>query len=122
MSTIPDKLCSKPSCKNPVSNDSLNRHGETYQKCKSCQAKDTASTVAQQKQNREDHTHSSKQGPSVHPQIGLSNPGDDNLGWNKGTTSSEEESLKVSHQSIISDLFAHQIFRVLSYTKMARVF
>lgn len=67
-------------------------------------------------------THSSEQGPSVHPQIGLSNPGDDNLGWNKGTTSSEEESSKVSHQSIISDLFAHQIFRVLSYTKMARVF
>ena len=35
------------------------------------------------------HTAPSK---VVHPQIGLSNPGDDNLGWNKGTASSEEES------------------------------
>ena len=106
MSTIPDKLCSKPSCKNPVSNDDLNRHGETYQKCKSCRAKDTASTAARRKRNREDHTHGSEQGPSVRPRIGPSIPGDDNLGWNKGTTSSEEESLKVSHQSII---FAHHL-------------
>ena len=107
MSTIPDKLCSKPSCKNPLSNNDLNRHGETYRKCKSCRAKDTASTAARQKRNHEDHTQASEQGPSVRPRIGPSNPGGDVLGWNKGATSLEEESSKVSHGSIVSDLFAH---------------
>ena len=72
MSTSPTK-CSKPSCKNLVSDDNLNIHGLKYKKCKSCREKDSANTADRRKRKREEQPSSTEQGPSTRPRPSPSN-------------------------------------------------
>jgi len=53
MDTSADK-CSKPSCKNLISDEGRNIHGEKYKKCQSCRAKDNVNTAARRKRKREE--------------------------------------------------------------------
>ena len=95
MSTLTD-ICSKPSCKNYVSDDDLNIQGVKYKKCKPCQAKDTANTAEQQKWKCEGETPVSEQGPSVWTRPAPNNIDKNIPGWSNGA-SSEEEPSKVRH-------------------------
>lgn len=95
MSILPD-ICSKPSCKNHVSDDDLNIQGVKYKKCKPCRAKDTANTAERRKRKREGETPVSEQGPSVRPRPAPNNIDENIPGWSNGA-SSEEEPSKVRH-------------------------
>lgn len=91
MSTSPTK-CSKPSCKNLVSDDNLNIHGLKYKKCKSCREKDSANTADRRKRKREEQPSSTEQGPSTRPRPSPSNLDEVVPGWSKEISSDEDAS------------------------------
>ena len=83
MDTSADKF-SKPSCKNLVSDEDRNIHGEKYKKCQSCRAKDNANTAAQRKRKHEEPVEPVPQAAPAAPQYrsgsGLDGSGPDMSG------------------------------------------